>query len=262
MGELSGFPSINASLLDESTAAAEAMLLCYRSHKRAEEKDARTFLVVGKVFRQTQDVLQGRAVAMNFDLRMVSGEKEAASWIEKGDVFGILAQIPASDGAIVYYDSLFAQAREKNIRCFVCADILSLFLLRSIASMGADGAIGSTQRLGIPMGYGGPHAAYFATRKELMRLIPGRIVGVSKDCRGKTAYRMALQSREQHIRRGRANSNICTAQTLPAIMAAFYSLYHGKEGLIAIAQAVHKKAKWLHKGLAQMGIEAVHRDFF
>jgi glycine dehydrogenase len=254
VADLTGLPIANASLLDEGTAAAEAMHLCYA----VSDGKKNVFFVAGDCHPQTIAVVQTRAGAIGVEVRV--GDPAAID-LSAGDIFGILLQYPATDGRVVDYAPLAERAHAAGALLVVAADLLSLTLLRPPGEFGADVAVGSAQRFGVPMGYGGPHAAFLASRDEYKRQLPGRIIGVSRDRRGKTAYRMAIQTREQHIRREKATSNICTAQVLLSIMASMYAVYHGPEGLKAIARRVHALASALAAGLAHLGY-AVGRDPF
>ncbi len=259
VSDLSGLPIANASLLDEGTAAAEAMHMFFsQKNKRNKGELQNEFLVSDKVFPQTLDVLKTRAQPLDIDIKVV--EIENAAFSEK--TFGILLQYPDADGSVTDYRSLVEKAKAQDIYVTVAADILSLALLTPPGEWGADAVVGNTQRFGVPMGYGGPHAAYFATKENFKRQIPGRIIGVSVDAHGKTAYRMALQTREQHIRREKATSNICTAQALLAVMAGMYAAYHGPEGIKAIAERVHANAQVLHRNLEALGYSLANRYFF
>jgi glycine dehydrogenase len=242
--DLTGLPVANASLLDEATAAAEAMTL---SHGLKEGRNF--FFVSSECHPQTIDVVRTRALALGIEV--VVGDHEAFLFDDR--VFGALVQYPNTFGEIHDYAAFIEKAHATGALVTVAADMLSLTLLRPPGDFGADIAIGSAQRFGVPLGYGGPHAAYFATREAFKRQMPGRIVGVSKDARGRPALRLALQTREQHIRREKATSNICTAQALLANMAAMYACYHGPEGLKQIAQRVHLMAKALAKSLKSLG---------
>ncbi|MCL4167336.1 UNVERIFIED_CONTAM: hypothetical protein GTU68_050611, partial [Idotea baltica] len=232
--ELTGFPLANASLLDEGTAAAEAMMMSY-SIKNKRVKDGETgsnvFLVDEGVFPQTIDVLKSRASSVGVEVKTVKLDDVVFDETH----FGILIQYPNRTGAIIEYTDKIAAAKEHGILTIMAADIMALTLITPPAELGADAAIGTTQRLGIPMGAGGPHAAYFACDDKYKRIIPGRIIGISQDRFGNATYRMALQTREQHIKREKATSNICTAQALLANMAGFYAVYHGPQGLKNIA---------------------------
>jgi glycine dehydrogenase len=256
--DLTGMELANASLLDEATAAAEAMSMIYSVRPR-EKKDADTFLVSRFCHPQTIDVLKARAEPLGIRLQ-VTDPKEAD--VTNPALFGVLLQYPDTEGRVEDHTHYIASCHKHGILVAVAADLLSLTLLKSPGEMGADVVIGSAQRFGVPMGYGGPHAAYFATREEFKRQIPGRIIGVSVDTKGKKAYRMALQTREQHIRREKATSNICTAQVLLAVMAGFYAVYHGPKGLLRIGNRVHGMARLLQKGLESLGYETEHNLFF
>jgi glycine dehydrogenase len=244
--DLTGMEIANASLLDEATAAAEAMTLSYSLHKGK----ANTFFVSERCHPQTIAVIQTRA--MPLDITVVVGDHRSFDWSQP--TFGALLQYPATDGTIDDYTTFVQHAHEMGAQVTVATDLLSLTLLKPPGEWGADIVIGSTQRLGVPLGYGGPHAAFFATRMEYKRQIPGRLVGVSKDVMGNPALRLALQTREQHIRRDKATSNICTAQVLLAIMASMYAVYHGAEGLRAIAQRIHQLTLSLAEGLRAVGV--------
>lgn len=252
--DLSGLDLATASLLDEATAAAEAMALAKRVCGKA---DSKVFFVDQQCYPQTIDVVKTRAERFGFDL--VIGDPAD---IDNHNIFGALFQYPARDGGVQNLEPWIEQVHAQQAIAVVAADILSLVLLRSPGEMGADVVVGSTQRFGVPMGYGGPHAAYFATRDSYKRSVPGRMIGVSVDVRGKTALRMALQTREQHIRREKANSNICTAQVLLANIAALYAMYHGPTGLKRIAQRVHRLTEILALGLQQGGLPPCNQHFF
>ncbi len=255
--DLTGLPLANASLLDEGTAAAEAMRMFYYSRKK-EKKNADTFLVAQETFPQTIAVLKKRAEPLGIKLKILPVE----NFDFTQEVFGIFVQYPDDNGEVKDYSELFEKAKENNLFVGVAADLLSLALLTPPGEIGADAVFGNSQRFGVPMGYGGPHAAYFAAREEFKRLLPGRIIGVSKDKYGKFALRMALQTREQHIKRERATSNICTAQALLADMAGFYAVYHGSEGIKAIAERIHKLTSYLNAALNLLGFEQSNRVFF
>lgn len=255
--DLTGLPVANASLLDEGTAAAEAMHLLFAARK-PEKKNANKFLVSNECFAQTIDVLKTRTEPVGVELVVADINKTELT----DDIFGILVQYPAADGEIYDYTSLFEKAHAKGIYCVAAADLLGLALLTPPGEFGADIAVGSTQRFGVPKGYGGPHAAYFACKDEFRRLMPGRIIGVSIDRNGNRAYRMALQTREQHIRREKATSNICTAQVLLAIMAGMYAVYHGPKGIKAIAERTHHLAVMLNNGLNELGYKQLNKHFF
>jgi glycine dehydrogenase len=245
--DLTGMAVANASLLDEGTAAAEAMTLLY-SVRKSSRKGANVFFVSDQVFPQTIDVLTTRAIPLG--IRIEVGDYAKAD-VTDASFFGVMLQYPAGDGSVYDYTSFIAAAHENDITVAVAADLLSLTLLTPPGEMGADVVVGTSQRFGVPVGYGGPHAAYFATRDEYKRNLPGRIIGVSVDAQGNRALRMALQTREQHIRREKATSNICTAQVLLAVMASSYAVYHGPQGLRAIGERVHGLTKLLANRLAE-----------
>ena len=230
--DLTGMELANASLLDEATAAAEAMALCKRSNRLKTDR----FFVAENVFPQTLDVLKTRAQYFGFELIIGDPQTE----LEKHDVFGVLLQYPGDNGNIDDIEPLIAQAHKQKALVCVAADLMALVMLKAPGDMGADIVFGNSQRFGVPMGFGGPHAAFFAVRDKLKRSIPGRVIGVSVDSKGNTALRMAMQTREQHIRREKATSNICTAQALLANMAGFYAVYHGAKGLKAIAARINR----------------------
>lgn len=251
--DLTGLELANASLLDEATAAAEAMALA----KRVAKSRSNLFFVDENCHPQTISVVQTRAQGFGFELIIDSVDN-----LSRHKVFGALLQYPDTHGEIRDLRPLIEQLHVQQALACVSADLLSLLLLTPPGEMGADVVFGSSQRFGVPMGYGGPHAAYFACRDEFKRAMPGRIIGVSKDARGNVALRMALQTREQHIRREKANSNICTAQVLLANIASFYAVYHGPEGLKRIAQRVHRLTTILAAGLARKGLQRINRRFF
>ena len=257
VSDLTAMEIANASLLDEGTAAAEAMNMFYALRPK-EKKNANVFFVSEEVFPQTLDILKTRANPLGIELRI--GNVMTAGLSD--DIFGILVQYPAGHGEVRDYTSPFQQASEKKIFKVVAADLLSLTLLKPPGEFGADAVVGNSQRFGIPMGLGGPHAAYFATKEELKRSVPGRIIGVSVDAAGNRALRMALQTREQHIKRERATSNICTAQVLLAVMAGMYAVYHGAEGLKAIALRINKFTRILDLALAQFGFKQINKHYF
>ena len=252
--DLTGMPLANASLLDEATAVAEAMALAKRVSRNREAND---FFVDRDCFPQTIDVLRTRAECFGFNL--IVGDPEELP--EQG-LFGGVLQYPGMSGAVQDLGGAIGRLHAQGAKAVVAADLLSLVLLKPPGEMGADVVTGSSQRFGVPMGYGGPHAAYFATRDEFRRAVPGRIIGVSKDSRGRMAMRMALQTREQHIRREKANSNICTAQVLLANIAALYAMYHGPEGLIRIASRINRLGAILAAGLRRGGLNAPESGFF
>lgn len=257
--DLTGMELANASLLDEGTAAAEAMFMFYNTRSREAQKQGKVkFFVSQECFPQTLEVLRTRAY--HLDIELVIGDSDGINWNE--GFFGALLQNPTTQGEIRDYTALIEQAHAHEVKVCVAADILSLALVKSPGEMGADCAVGNTQRFGIPMGYGGPHAAFFATRESYKRFIPGRIIGVSKDVEGNTAFRMALQTREQHIRRDKATSNICTAQALLAVMASFYAVYHGPDGIREIAEDIHGKTATLSRQLCGIGLTQLNASFF
>ena len=252
--DLTGLDLASASLLDEATAAAEAMALAKRVSKN---KKSNLFFVADNVYPQTIDVVKQRADMFGFDVIVAD-----ADTVGEHDVFGALLQYPSASGEVRDISTLIEQVHAKKGIVAVAADIMSLVLLKAPGELGADVVIGSSQRFGVPMGYGGPHAAFFTTSDKYKRSMPGRIIGVSKDTRGKDALRMAMQTREQHIRREKANSNICTAQVLLANMAAFYAVYHGPQGLKTIANRIHRLTDILCLGTATKGLQAVHANYF
>ena len=251
--DLTAFDIANASLLDEATAAAEAMSLCH-----AVAPDRKTFFVADNCHPQTIAVIQTRAKPLGIEIKI-----DNYSRFKFDDtVFGALVQYPATDGAIYDYSDFIKEAHDAGALVVVAADILALTLLKPPGEFGADVAVGNTQRFGVPLGFGGPHAAYFATRDRYKRHMPGRLVGVSHDAEGRPAFRLALQTREQHIRRDKATSNICTAQVLLAVIASMYAVYHGPRGLRAIAERVHRLTSQLADGLRALGLKIAHENFF
>jgi glycine dehydrogenase len=258
--DLTALDIANASLLDEASAAAEAMTLCHGAVAAVGDrgKPRSRFLVADNCHPQTIKVVQTRAKPLGIEVCIVNLSKFAFD----ETVFGALVQYPATDGAVLDYESFANDAHNAGALLVVAADILALTLLRAPGEMGADVAVGSTQRFGVPLGFGGPHAAYFATRDAYKRYMPGRLVGVSHDTTGQPGYRLALQTREQHIRRDKATSNICTAQVLLAVIASAYAVYHGPRGLRAIAERVHEMAAILAWGLNKLGHPIVHERFF
>ena len=259
VSDLTSMPIANASLLDEGTAAAEAMGMFFAAkNKKTKDGLRNEFFVSDKVFPQTIEVLYTRAEPLGIEI--ITGDWKTHSISEK--TFGVLLQYPNLDGQIEDYRDFVQQVKEKDISVTVAADLLSLVLLTPPGEWGADAVVGNSQRFGVPMGYGGPHAAFFATLDEYKRQIPGRIIGVSVDRHGNPALRMALQTREQHIRREKATSNICTAQALLAIMAGMYAVYHGPAGLKNIADSIHKKAVRLYKKLDNGGYRMFGNSFF
>jgi glycine dehydrogenase len=256
IGDLTGMEIANASLLDEGTAAAEAMTLCQRCMPRKSK--ANTFFVSELCHPHVIDVVQTRAASLAIEV--VVGDHESYDFAQ--ETFGVLVQYPASDGTILDYEGFFEKAHAAGAMAVTSADLLALVLLRPPGEFGADVVVGNSQRFGVPLGYGGPHAAFMATKESYQRQMPGRLIGVSVDSTGAPALRMALQTREQHIRRERATSNICTAQVLLAIMAGMYAVYHGPDGLRKIAQRVHLLAGVLAQGLEQLGYQLRPGPFF
>lgn len=253
--DLTGMDIANASLLDEATAAAEAMAMLYRVNRRTKST---RFLVDENVLPQTLDVVRNRASYLGIELLVGQAEK----LINDGEYFGLLLQYPAVNGEVFDCSALIAQARKKDVLVSVAADLMSLVLLKPPGEMDADVVVGSAQRFGVPMGYGGPHAAFFATREDHKRSLPGRVIGVSKDSKGRLALRMALQTREQHIRRNKATSNICTAQALLAVISGMYAVWHGKDRLVKIARRIHRLTSLLVKGLETGGIKPLNSSWF
>ena len=257
--DLTGMELANASLLDESTAAAEAMALLFDVRERAQKKaGANKFFVSEEILPQTLSVLLTRSTPIGIDL--VVGNHREFDFSE--EFFGAILQYPGKHGHVFDYSDFVAKANENNIKVAVAADILSLVKLKAPGEFGADVVVGTTQRFGIPLGYGGPHAGYFATKEKYKRSIPGRIIGVTKDTDGNRALRMALQTREQHIKREKATSNICTAQVLLAVMAGMYAVYHGKEGIQFIADSVHNKTKLVADCLHKSGFKILNENYF
>lgn len=251
VSDLTGLPIANASLLDEGTAAAEAMAMFYSlKNKRNKGEAMNEFLVDEHIYPQTLSILQTRAEPLDIVIKQVNWK----SFDFNDKTFGILLQYPAGNGAVEDYQAMVQTAKESGVYTTVAADLMALALLTPPGEWGADAVVGNTQRFGVPMGYGGPHAAYFATKEDFKRLIPGRIIGVSVDSQERPALRMALQTREQHIRREKATSNICTAQALLAIMSGMYAVYHGPDGIKGIAQMIHARTVALATALGQMGI--------
>lgn len=259
VSDLTGMELANASLLDEGTAAAEAMSMLYGQRRGKKRKEADVFFVSELCHPQTIEVLQTRAEPIGVEVKV--GNHHVLD-VTDPKLFGILLQYPAADGTVEDYTNIIAAAHDSDVFAVVAADLLSLTLLKAPGEMGADVVVGSSQRFGVPMGYGGPHAAYFATKEDFQRKIPGRIIGVTQDAEGKPAYRMALQTREQHIRREKATSNICTAQVLLGVMAGMYAVYHGPEGLKKIASKIHGLTKLTKAGLEKMGVEVQTEIFF
>ncbi|NLB46792.1 MAG: aminomethyl-transferring glycine dehydrogenase [Microbacteriaceae bacterium] len=256
VADLTALPIANASMLDESSSAAEAVLLMRRANRTVPHG---VTVLDANLFPQTIAVIEGRARALGFEVRVVDLANEG---LPEGDINGIVLQQPGNDGSVVDHRAVIADAKGRGAMVTVIADLLALTLIVPPGEQGADVAVGNTQRFGVPLFFGGPHAAYFAVREGLERAIPGRLVGVSKDQQGRPAYRLALQTREQHIRREKATSNICTAQALLAITASMYAVYHGPEGLRAIANRAHRYARALAVSLHEAGIELASDSFF
>ncbi|MFJ5696247.1 aminomethyl-transferring glycine dehydrogenase [Arthrobacter sp. NPDC093125] len=255
--DLTALPVANASLLDEATAVAEAVLLMRRANKNKDAKDGKTVLDAD-CLPQTIAIVLGRAEALGFEVEVA----DLSKGLPDGDINGVVLQQPGVSGRVWDQSAVIAAAKERGALVTVAADLLALTLITPPGEQGADIAVGSTQRLGVPLFFGGPHAAYMAVRTGMERTLPGRIVGVSKDNAGATAYRLALQTREQHIRREKATSNICTAQALLAIVSSFYAVYHGPDGLKAIAETVHNNTRVLAAALKTAGRELVAESFF
>ncbi|MEO6979115.1 MAG: glycine dehydrogenase, partial [Mucilaginibacter sp.] len=253
--DITGMEIANASLLDEGTAAAEAMFMQYSTRKNAT---ANVFFVSEEVFPQTIDILKTRA--QPYGIELLIGNHQTVELTDS--MFGAIVQYPAGNGAVYNYKDFAAKGHEKGIKLTVVADIMSLVLLTPPGEWGADIVVGCTQRFGVPMGFGGPHAAFFATKEEYKRSIPGRIIGVTIDSAGNYALRMALQTREQHIRRDKATSNICTAQALLAIMAGMYAVYHGPKGVKLIAERIHGLTILLAESLKQLGYDQLNEAYF
>ncbi len=257
--DLTGMELANASLLDEGTAAAEAMSMLFHTRsKEAMKNGAIRFFVADSCFPQTIDVLKTRSEPLGIRLEIA----DVSTFKPSSDYFGMIVQYPGKDGQIVNYSKLVEAAKALEIRTVVAADLMSLVLLTPPGEWGADVVVGNTQRFGVPLGFGGPHAAFFATHESFKRDIPGRIIGMSVDAAGKPALRMALQTREQHIKRDKATSNICTAQVLLAVMASMYAVYHGADGVKDIAQTIHLRAAALANGLRKLGYTVLHDNFF
>ena len=257
--ELTGMEIANASLLDEATAAGEAMIMMMNLRSRQMVKNnVNVLLVDEKMWPQTHDVLITRAHPLGVELRILPKDKFEFT----PDVFGAMVQYPNSDGEITDYKNLVEQAHEKDVKVAVAADLLSLAILVPPGEWGADIVFGNSQRFGVPMGYGGPHAAFFAARDEFKRSMPGRIIGITKDIHGNRALRMALQTREQHIKREKATSNICTAQALLANMAGFFGVYHGPEGIKTIATRIHSIAAFLSAEIEKLGYKQLNKNYF
>jgi glycine dehydrogenase len=248
VSELTGLEIANASMLDEGTAAAEAMMMCHRLHEGAG--DARTFFISNKCHPQTIDIVRTRAKPLGIEV--IVGDH--FTFTPGANCFGVLVQYPDTTGSIHDFEKFFADAHAAGAYAIAATDLLALTLLRSPGEFGADVAVGSAQRFGVPLGFGGPHAGFLATKDAFKRQMPGRLVGVSRDANGDPAMRLALGTREQHIRRDKATSNICTAQVLLAVMASMYAVYHGHEGLAAIARRVKQLTDLLASGLRAAGL--------
>ncbi|WP_321342769.1 aminomethyl-transferring glycine dehydrogenase [uncultured Draconibacterium sp.] len=256
---LTGMDIANASLLDEATAAAEAMVMMANLRSRKMVKaGVNTILVDSKMWPQTHDVLNTRALPLGFELKIQPKDE----FVFDENVFGVIVQYPNADGEILDYAELVEKAHEKEIKVAVAADLMSLAILTPPGEWGADIVFGNSQRFGVPMGYGGPHAAFFTAKEAYKRNMPGRIIGVTKDMHGNRALRMALQTREQHIKREKATSNICTAQALLAIMAGFFGVYHGPEGIVGIAERIHNIAAFLAVEIEKLGYTQINKNFF
>jgi glycine dehydrogenase len=259
VSDLTGMEIANASLLDEGTAAAEAITMLHGRRKGKKRKTAHTFFVSENCHPQTISVIKSRTEPL--DIRLQIGNPDEVD-VASPELFGILLQYPDTNGTVKDVSGLIGDAAEHNVFSVVAADLMSLTLLTPPGEMGADVVVGTTQRFGVPMGYGGPHAAYFATQEQFKRQIPGRIIGASKDAEGNPAFRMALQTREQHIRREKATSNICTAQVLLAVISGFYAVYHGPDGLRKIATRIHGLTKLAASGLRDLGLNVINDLFF
>src|SRR6056297_269212 len=259
VSDLTGMELANASLLDESTAAAEAMSMLFEVRSRQQKKDGVVkFFVSEEILPQTMSLLQTRAIPLG--IALVVGDHESFDFSD--EFYGALLQYPGKHGQVNDYASFVEKAKGNEIKVAVAADILSLVMLTPPGEWGVDAVVGTTQRFGIPLGYGGPHAAFFATKEGYKRNIPGRIIGITKDTDGNPALRMALQTREQHIKRDKATSNICTAQVLLAVMAGMYAVYHGPEGLKYIADTVHFSTVTLAEELEKMGVKQLNSAYF
>ncbi|WP_218221942.1 aminomethyl-transferring glycine dehydrogenase [Nesterenkonia sp. Act20] len=256
VADLTGLDIANASLLDEASAVAEAVLLMRRGNKKLA---AAKIVLDADIFPQTRAVVIGRAEALGIEIEIVD---IAAEGLPEGEICGLVLQQPADSGAVVDHREVIAEAKERGAMVTIAADLLALTLITSPGEQGADIAVGSSQRFGVPLFFGGPHAAFMAVKSGLQRQLPGRLVGVSKDAEGRPGYRLALQTREQHIRREKATSNICTAQALLAVAASMYAVYHGPEGLIRIARRVHGHARMIATVLSREGHELVAESFF
>ena len=260
ISDLTGMQLANASLLDESTAAAEAMTMLFAVRSRDQKKkNINKFFVSNNIFPQTLSLLKTRAKPLGISLII---DREENIDFDSSELYGAFIQYPSATGEIIDIDKFITKCNLNDVKVAVAADILSLTLMESPGKLGADVVVGTTQRFGIPLGYGGPHAAYFATKEEYKRHIPGRIIGLTLDKDGKRALRMALQTREQHIKRDKATSNICTSQVLLAVMAGMYAVYHGAEGLTQIAKKIHNNTSALSEKLKQLGLKQLNESFF
>ncbi|BDA80399.1 glycine dehydrogenase (decarboxylating) [Leptospira kobayashii] len=253
--DLTGMEIANASLLDEGTAAAEAMNMLF---SLKEDSQGKSFFVSQSVHPQTLDVIRTRAIPLGINIVVGSFKKMVPST----DFFGAIVQYPSTDGTVFDFSEFIAKLHEVGAKSVVAADLLALTILKSPGEMNADVVVGSSQRFGLPLGFGGPHAGYFATKEEFKRSMPGRLIGVSKDAQGKPGYRLSLQTREQHIRRDKATSNICTAQVLLAVLSSMYAVYHGPKGLKQIASRVHRMTTLLATGLEKLGYKVVSKPYF
>ncbi|MCB9033785.1 MAG: aminomethyl-transferring glycine dehydrogenase [Chitinophagales bacterium] len=259
IADLTGLPVANASLLDEATAVAEAMHLLYEvRNKNKQLPSANKIFIDKQCFAQTIEVVKGRAIPLDIELVV----DDVVNFDSTHEYFALVIQYPSANGNIEHYESIIQKAKSFDINTVMACDIMSLALLKSPAELGATIAVGNTQRFGVPMGFGGPHAAFFACVEDFVRLLPGRLIGISKDKLGNQALRMALQTREQHIKRDKATSNICTAQALLAIMASMYAVYHGADGIKQIATEIHQKANTLTNALAQLNIKQNNTIYF
>ena len=257
--DLTGMELANASLLDEGTAAAEAMALLFDIRDRKQKKaGVNKFFISEEILPQTLSVLQTRAIPIGIEL--VIGNHEEFDF--SSAFFGAIVQYPGKHGEVFDYTDFTKKCNENDIKVAIAADILSLVKLKAPGEFGADVVVGTTQRFGIPLGYGGPHAGYFATKEAYKRSLPGRVIGVTKDVDGGRALRMALQTREQHIKREKATSNICTAQVLLAVMAGMYAVYHGKDGLQYIADKTHAAANTLATAIESLGFKQINNAYF
>ncbi|MBT7546152.1 MAG: glycine dehydrogenase (aminomethyl-transferring), partial [Cryomorphaceae bacterium] len=248
----------NASLLDEGTAAAEAMIMMFNNRsKKQKSVDEKKFFVDSNILPQTLSVLQTRANPLNIEITIGNIES-----ISENDFFGCIIQYPGKEGNLIDIDKLLSNIQNDELKIILAVDLMSLVIIEPPSPDKVDVVVGTTQRFGIPLGYGGPHAAFFATKEKYKRNIPGRIIGVTKDIDGDTSLRMALQTREQHIKRDRATSNICTAQVLLAVMAGMYAIYHGPHGLRNISKSIHLKAVYLYDRISSLGIKIKYSKFF